>query len=47
MPFVFSLSANNRNYDLFALLEEPKNSPKQALKESFVYDISGRLPYVY
>lgn len=47
MPFVFSLSANNRNYDLFSLLEDPKNSPKQALKESFVYDNSGRLPYVY
>ncbi|NVP17612.1 type II secretion system protein [Candidatus Gracilibacteria bacterium] len=45
--FTFSLGANNKEYDMLTALDNPNNSPKKQLINSFVSDSNGRIPYVY
>lgn len=45
--FTFSLWANNKEYDMLTALDNPNNSPKKQLINSFVSDSNWRIPYVY
>lgn len=46
-PFVFSIWANGRQYDIFTILENEENLPKKSSNGIITYTSNEKIPYVY